>query len=192
MQLPRSLELALSERKVIPFIGAGLSRGVADRDGEPLFPSWSELLFQAARALEGEGLSKEARLVESLVEAEDLLEAAKRAQTALGQARWLRFLKTEFDKTYDEADPASLSVLRLVWTIGSNLVITTNYDRSLQWTCPDRADFLAWDIEAKAEQVSVNHITPAATGDSSRPVHAQQCSVRGRSRMDCRSKRKGR
>jgi hypothetical protein len=154
MQLPRSLEVALSERKVIPFIGAGLSRGVADRDGKPLFPSWSELLIQAAQALEAEGLSKEARLVESLVEADDLLEAAKRAQAALGQARWLRFLKSVFDRTYDEADPASLSVLRLVWTIGSNLVITTNYDRSLQWTCPDRADFRTWDIEAKAEQVS--------------------------------------
>ncbi len=154
MKLPQSLELALRERKLIPFVGAGLSQGVTDPSGEPLFPSWSGLLKDAATSLSAEGKDVPARLVGSLVDADDLLDAARRAQTELGNARWLRFLKSKFDKVYEEADPASLNILRLVWSLGSNLVITTNYDRTLQWTCPDRADFRVWDIEAKAEQVN--------------------------------------
>lgn len=154
MQLPKSFEEALSERKVIPFVGAGLSRGVLDRTGHPLFPTWSELLEKAAEALIAEGKANAARIVSGLVVEGDLLDAARRAQEAFGQAQWVRFLKRVFDRTYDDAEPSSLGVLRKVWALGSNLVVTTNYDRSLQWTCPDRADFRVWDIEAKAEQVA--------------------------------------
>jgi hypothetical protein len=165
MKLPQSLELALRERKVIPFVGAGLSQGVTATGGTPLFPGWSGLLKDAATSLNAEGKDVTARLVASLVDADELLEAARRAQAELGNARWLRFLKSKFDKTCDEADPASLNVLRLVWSLGSNLVITTNYDRTLQWTCPDRADFRVWDIEAKAEQV-----TAMREGTTARPT----------------------
>jgi hypothetical protein len=59
-----------------------------------------------------------------------------------------------FDRTADEADPDSLNLNRLIWTVGSNLVVTTNYDRALQWACPERSDFRVWDIEAKVEQIA--------------------------------------
>lgn len=154
MHLPKSLVEALRRRSVVPFTGAGLSRGVTTRDGKPMFPGWAELLSGAATALVDEGKPTEARLVASLVAADDLLEAARRSEAAFGRAHWLRHLKQVFDRTYDDADPGSLGTLRQIWTLGSNLVITTNYDRALQWSCPDRADFRVWDIEAKAEQVA--------------------------------------
>ena len=165
MQLPRSLEIALSERKVVPFVGAGLSRGVLDPKGTPLFPTWPELLEGASRELAAEGKEDDAQLVASLVKKKDLLEAAKRAQAGLMQPRWVIYLKGAFDREYEEADPSTLATLQKIWAIGSNLVITTNYDRSLQWVCPNRADFSVWDIEAKAEQ-----ITAIREGAVSRPT----------------------
>lgn len=154
MELPNSLKEALSDRKIIPFVGAGISRGVLGKDRTPLFLTWTELLRGAADRLRQERKDNPATLIESLVNDDDLLEAAARAQINLGTANWLKYLKSRFDKVCDDADPSSLKVPRLVWTLGSNLVITTNYDRVLQWTCPDRADFRVWDIEAKAEQVA--------------------------------------
>jgi SIR2-like domain len=165
MDLPKSLVDALRRRQVVPFVGAGLSRGVRARDGSALFPNWGELLSGAGTALRDEHKYKEATLVGSLVDADDLLEAAKRAETAFGRAHWLRYLKRAFDRTYEEADPGSLGTLRQIWALGSNLIVTTNYDRALQWSCPDRADYRIWDIEAKAEQVAA-----IRDGDVPRPT----------------------
>ncbi|NTF64921.1 SIR2 family protein [Rhizobium rhizogenes] len=154
MQIPNSLLKAVRDQKVIPFIGAGLSGSIKDREGLKIFPSWPDLLNKAAERLVGEGKSDEANLVAALVKKNKLVEAATNADQELGRVQWLEFLKETFDRTYDHADPASLGLLYQVWTLGSNLVMTTNYDRSLQWACPDQADFRVWDIEAQAEQLS--------------------------------------
>lgn len=153
MSFPKSLEIALAEGKVIPFVGAGLSLGVRDASGDPLFPGWAELLHRAAEMLRAEGKAGAAKAVEGLVDGEELLDAAKHAAKGLQPARWQEFLKSQFDRVYTDADPASLTVARLVWELGSNLILTTNYDRVLQWTCPLPTDFAVWDIEAVAEQV---------------------------------------
>ncbi|MBY5394645.1 hypothetical protein HFN01_07375 [Rhizobium leguminosarum] len=154
MQIPNSLLKAVREQKVIPFIGAGLSSSIKDREGARIFPSWPELLNLAAERLVGEGKADDANLVTSLVRKNKLVDAATNADQYLGRVQWLEFLKETFDRTCDHADPATLGLLYQVWTLGSNLVMTTNYDRSLQWACPDQADFRVWDIEAQAEQLS--------------------------------------
>ena len=38
--------------------------------------------------------------------------------------------------------------------MGSNLVITTNYDKVLDWTAPQSADLERWVVELTAEQIS--------------------------------------
>ncbi len=154
MQLPRGLLERVGQGKIIPFVGAGLSRGIKSKDGTSLFPTWSELLIKAAEELSSDGKNDDADLVSSMTRKNLLVEAANHAEVGLGRSRWLRLLKDTFDRVYDDADPASLALLQQVWSLGSNLVVTTNYDRSLQWTCPDRADFRVWDIEAKVEQVA--------------------------------------
>jgi hypothetical protein len=154
MPLPQSFQDRLRQNKVLPFVGAGLSKGIESLNGDPLFPTWAELLAKAGERLAAENKPRDAQLVEALVAKGDLNEAARRAREGLGAAHWYDFLKAVFDRTADEADPNSLGLNRLIWTLGSNLVITTNYDRALQWACPERSDFRVWDIEAKVEQVA--------------------------------------
>lgn len=165
MKIPDSLLQSIRERKIIPFVGAGLSASIKDQKGKQLFPTWKELLLQAADLLVGEGKNQKADLVRSMVGNDMLVEAAGAADQGLGRRAWLAFLKGTFDRVYGDADPSSLGLLLQVWTLGSNLVMTTNYDRSLQWACPDQADFRVWDIEAKAELLGA-----IRDGQASRPT----------------------
>lgn len=56
MMIPETLKKRLREGKVIPFVGAGVSMSVREREGGgPLFPSWREMLERAAGRLEAEG-----------------------------------------------------------------------------------------------------------------------------------------
>ena len=64
MMIPQTLEDRLREGKVIPFVGAGVSMAVINREtGKRLFPSWSELLMRAADRLDEEGDPSFANLV---------------------------------------------------------------------------------------------------------------------------------
>src|SRR5262249_41038175 len=38
----------------------------------------------------------------------------------------------------------SLELARAVWRVGSPLVVTTNYDNVLRWSCPDKDDLRQW------------------------------------------------
>ena len=57
----------------------------------------------------------------------------------------------------------SLELARAVWQLGSKLVISTNFDRTLQWAAPAPSDLQTWEIEAKAPMTgildSVNRFT---------------------------------
>jgi len=118
-----------------------------------VFPSWRQLLLDAADRLEAETKQDEAELVRSLlrVKPPDILQAASRARAALG-AVWYDFLKDNLDVQFQTIDPSSLELARHVWTLGSHLIITTNYDEVLEWACPRQNDLQSWDIEAPVEQ----------------------------------------
>jgi len=110
--LPHGLIEKLHKGEVIPFVGAGVSRAVTDLSGQPLFPSWPELLARAVERLRADQNHKKANRAAGELEDNDYLAAAK-----------------------------------AVWQLGSQLVITTNYDRVLHfaqphtryWTFNDRA-----------------------------------------------------
>lgn len=155
MTLPSKLIESLKNGLVIPFVGAGVSMAVKNKiDGNDLFPSWKFLLEQAAKRLEDEGKQDDAFIVKGFVNKNRLLDAAKEAKQALG-ANWFDFLKQQFDHVIDDARPDSLELARRVWKLGSNLVITTNYDKVLRWACPQSHDLEHWDIEAPAEQCNL-------------------------------------
>ncbi|HEX8922277.1 MAG TPA: hypothetical protein VF766_12445, partial [Pyrinomonadaceae bacterium] len=143
MNIPGMLEEQLRARNVIPFVGAGVSVTVKDRKtGTPLFPSWRKLLEQAARYLEDQKKTPYANVVRSLLELDkpdEYLEAARRAREGLGSV-WSKFLKEQLDLSHDRADVASLNLARAIWGLGSDLLITTNYDRVLHWACPQQDD----------------------------------------------------
>ena len=157
MNIPRTLKDSLSRGKVIPFIGAGVSMTVKEKGTlKRLFPSWKELLEQAAVRLEDEQKIKAANLVRAFLDSDEpeYLEAAERARKALGPI-WFNFLKEQLDHPRERADDESLKLAEAIWKLGSRLLITTNYDRVLHWSRPQRDDLSIWDIEAPAEQSSV-------------------------------------
>lgn len=154
MPIPRSLEDKLRGRLVIPFVGAGVSMGVLDRrSAAPVFPSWRQLLLGASDRLEQETKRDEAGVIRSLLNTQrpDYFYAATRARTALG-AVWYDFLKETLDVPFAHIDERSLDLAKSIWRLGSNLIITTNYDQVMKWACPEQQDVQSWNIEVAVEQ----------------------------------------
>ena len=167
LDIPRTLRTRLRDKQVLPFVGAGVSMAVRERDtGRRLFPSWRELLEHAADRLAEEKKEAYADIVRGLLalnRSEKYLEAARHAREGLG-AVWYDFLKEQLDRPRGQADDESLSLARQVWELGSRLIITTNYDRVLHWACPQQGDLRTWDIQAPAEQLE------ALRGEVQRPT----------------------
>jgi tetratricopeptide (TPR) repeat protein len=155
-QLPDSLKQALQARNVIPFVGAGVSLAVKDKQGESLFPSWRNLLLGAVERLKNENRNSKAMRVEGAISDNppDFLDAAKQASEGLG-SQWYDYLGNVFDRRFDEVEVNSLELARLLWQLGSNLIVTTNYDNVLRWACPNSLDLNYWDIEAVKEQADL-------------------------------------
>lgn len=165
MTIPRALRERLQAGRVIPFVGAGVSMAVRRQDGGALFPSWCQLLLCGADRLDDEGKPRDATLVRMLVEVDDAdyLDAARRLRKELGP-EWVDLLKEQIDVDRSGVDEDSLTLARAVWTLGSRLVVTTNYDRVLEWACPeDEID--VWDVRATAEQARL-----LARGELGRPT----------------------
>ena len=151
---PENLEKRLRARKVIPFVGAGVPMSVLRKStSEPLFPSWKQLLSGAADRLLKEQKREDAKYVSAAlsVEPPKYLDAARHARKALGPL-WGDFLRTELDPAFEEVDPESLALARAIWKLGSDLIVTTNFDRVLKWSCPRPEDCVIWNIEHKAEK----------------------------------------
>ena len=150
MRIPNSLKEALSNRRVVPFVGAGVSKDVKRRaDGEPIFPSWKELLERGAETLRRDGKDAAAEKLRQALKSDDYLDAAKTLRENLLGRNWPGFLRTAFDVNHEDIEPTSLALAETIWRLGSPLVMTTNYDRVLEWACPgDWARNLNhWDIE---------------------------------------------
>jgi len=155
--IPESLRRALNGRKVIPFVGAGVSMSVTDTEtGVRLFPSWKELLERAADRLEEEKKIDYALAVRALLGLPDpdYIEVAEKARKGLGHSVWFDFLKDQIDRPPRRAHDRSLELARAIWQLGSRLVITTNYDRVMDWACPDQLDLRRWSVEAPVEMVA--------------------------------------
>lgn len=155
MQLPSALIAALKSRAVIPLVGAGVSRAVTDAAGCPLFPTWRGLLEAAGQRLREENLATKANRVQATLEDNEYLDAAKVARDALGPL-WLDFLKAQFDPPSHLARPESLDLARAIWSLGSRLVLTTNYDRVLRWASPQEADVHDWTMSDRGNLVDIN------------------------------------
>jgi predicted NACHT family NTPase len=155
VRLPASLVKNIQSGDLIPFVGAGVSKSVLAReDHSPLFPDWPQLLLLAADRLDAEMRPQHADKVRSLLSAKtlDYLSAAKHAREGLG-ALWTDFLKGAVDRPRTAVLDESLELARAIWDLGSPLVITTNYDRVLRWTCPAQDDLREVNIEAPDAQV---------------------------------------
>ncbi len=133
--LPGTLQRALAEGNVIPFVGAGVSMAVQRVDGSRAFPSWHGLLELAA-----ERLAVEQRPEHAVVSAflgltpPSYMDAATNAHKGL-RGLWPEFLEETFRIEYEDVEANSLELAQRIWGLGSQIVITTNYDRVLRWAC---------------------------------------------------------
>ncbi|WP_437930195.1 SIR2 family protein [Sorangium sp. So ce291] len=150
--IPKTLEGALRDRYVVPFVGAGVSMAVRDRSGEPAFPNWAGLLSGAAKRLRDDGKTPEANVVEGLLEKRhpDYFMAAEVAREGMGPG-WHRYLREVLDPPRDRIDPGSLALARAVWRLPSKLVVTTNYDQVLRYALEEPNDLMQINVDATAE-----------------------------------------
>jgi len=139
--IPDSLKDALKRGRVIPFVGAGVSRSIEKKDKDsakpfnPLFPSWKEFLVSASKKLRGEKNFPKAKDVIKLINLSepDYLKSAEVAKNSLGTKLWNDLLNENFKVDEDKADINTLKYPQAVWKLGSNLIYTTNIDDVLEW-----------------------------------------------------------
>ena len=155
--IPDKLRDRLRARRVIPFVGAGVSMSVQDREtGEPLFPSWRQLLERAAEELIKQQRSPYAGAIRAQLQFDkpDYLSIAQNAREGLIGSNWFDFLRSQFGHLREQAKNESLALAQAVWGLGSSLIVTTNYDNVLRWASPNPADLNTWDINAPANQLN--------------------------------------
>ncbi|PTO60205.1 hypothetical protein [Vibrio splendidus] len=80
MKLPTTLETKLLEGHVIPLIGAGVSMSIKNKKNENVFPSWPQLLMNAAKKAADENNINAEKAITSLVELNELHTAAQMAK----------------------------------------------------------------------------------------------------------------
>ncbi|WPB72990.1 SIR2 family protein [Archangium violaceum] len=128
MNLPRELVEAVRRHQVVPFVGAGVSMGVK----RGLFPSWKQLLEGLAERLEQEALPEPVVAeVRKCIAGGDFLTAAELGFKEMGAFRFNRFLRERL-RVHRPAD-AELSVVRALWGLRPEVMLTTNYDDVLLW-----------------------------------------------------------
>ncbi|MDP2851152.1 MAG: tetratricopeptide repeat protein [Sulfuricurvum sp.] len=153
--MEEELKRLLRENKVIPFVGAGVSMEIKDKNGNQLFPSWTELLKKFAYNLEKSGHSAEANLINAYfgLSKFDYLEVADKIKKFYPSKQSFNdLLKEIFDKHSSEIDLESLALPKSIWELGQDLIITTNYDKVLHWASNSPSDTAYWDIQSISEQ----------------------------------------
>jgi hypothetical protein len=140
LSIPESLVEAVRRRRVVPFVGAGVSVGVK----QDLFPAWKRLLEKLAGFMEDERIDDgTVKRVRGLVMADELVLAAEVAHRALGPYHFHKFLRTHYRR--QRPGDANLDVVRAMWALRPPLVITTNYDSVLRWGGPPEVQIVAND-----------------------------------------------
>ncbi len=146
MWIPGELVRAVRNRRIVPFVGAGVSMGV--KPG--LFVSWGQLIEQLAAIIEEDGGADGADVaaqVRRLRDWGDHPQAAEVAYRKLGGFRFNRALRVGFH--VPQPADGDLSVPVALWKLRPPLVITTNYNQVLRWTCPAHASIVANDQSAE-------------------------------------------
>jgi len=148
--MDEELKRLISENKVIPFVGAGVSKSVKFKNGQDAFINWKELLETFLGYIDK---PSKANVIQALLEDEPInyLEIADKIEQSLGINDFNKVLKKAFDIDYNEVDKDSYSLAKEIWNLNSKLIITTNYDKVLHKACDDE-NISFWDIESIHEQ----------------------------------------
>jgi len=152
----KELKKLIAQKKVIPFVGAGVSMSVLNKEGNNVFLSWKQLLEKFADKLEESGRDAQAMSVRaSLPVKTNYLSIADDIKDFFPNEKfYYKALEEFFDIKNGDIDESSLELAKAIWSLKSKLIITTNYDKVLHWASPNIADTKYWDIQSNFEQAS--------------------------------------
>lgn len=162
-QLPESLITAIQKNSLIPIVGAGVSMSIKDVKGNKVFPSWTQLLENAAEKLEKEQDINNSGLVRIFLNKGDFQNAAQYAYEGLKGKNWYEFIGDVFDINVDDINEHSAKLPRAIWGISNNL-ITLNYDKVLEWFHPqDSRAVKSININSSAEIAEFGNVISKPT-----------------------------
>lgn len=150
--MEEKLKKLISENKVIPFVGAGVSKDVKFKDGRKAFVGWRELLERFIPEISDK---PQAEVIKALlnVTPTDYLEVADKIEKYLSTKEFNEVLKATFTVDYNDIDETTYALAKAIWELDTRIIITTNYDKVLHHACEDK-NVVSWDIEAIHEQAS--------------------------------------
>lgn len=157
--MEKELKKLIEENKVIPFVGAGVSKAVKSRDGVDVFPDWGELLHKLADGLN----ENDTQIIKNYLNRPHVnyLRVVDDIQEFYPtKALYAQKLDEIFDITRESIQDDSLDLARAIWGLNQKLVITTNYDKILHWASDNSDNTQRWDIKSVAEQASSLSIEP--------------------------------
>lgn len=117
-RIKSKLKQLIKEERVIPVVGAGVSRAVAG------LPNWNELLERGLTHAEDRGLGKDkVEIARIELNKNELLKVGETLRTVLGR-NFKTFLKDQFDNPKIKDD----SLLDSILNLDAPFILTTNYD----------------------------------------------------------------
>ena len=111
MNIPAFLVQTARDKRLVPFVGSGVSLAVK----RGLFPTWKQLLERLADQLAAQGKPKQADMVRGHCELDELYDAAQRAAKQLGPALFHDAMRDMF-RIGKPAD-ADLSLPAAIWAL---------------------------------------------------------------------------
>ena len=150
--MQEELKRLISENKVIPFVGAGVSKEIKYKTGENAFVNWKELLIKLNEKVSNQNKKNG---ISSFLKDDniDYLDIADMIEKELTPNEFNKKLKEIFDIDFNEVDNSTLELAKTIWELNCKLIITTNYDKVLYHACED-TNKKFWDIEAIHEQAT--------------------------------------
>ena len=143
----------IAQGKVIPFVGAGVSKDVKNIKGTQIFPDWKDLLKLLADGLSDDDAQiiklKLKRANIDYLKIVDEIEEYYPTKTLYNN-----MLEKIFDVDRDDIEDSSLALAKSIWELKQKLIITTNYDKIMHWASTKPDNTKRWDIESIAEQAS--------------------------------------
>ncbi len=147
--MEEELKRLISENKVIPFVGAGVSKDVKDKDGKRVFVNWKELL----EILNEKVLEEPTKnYIKYCIDTNkiDYLQIADMLEKELTPNEFNKTLKEIFDIDFNKINTSTLELAKTIWELNCKLIITTNYDKVLEISLDTTPEI--WDIESAHEQ----------------------------------------
>lgn len=149
--MEEELKRLIREQKVIPFVGAGVSKDVKYKNGEKAFVNWKELLEILNQKVNDENKRNG---IEYFLKSKDIdyLQIADMIEKELSPNEFNKALKKIFDIDFNDVDTSTLELAKTIWELDCKLIITTNYDKVLEISLDTTPEI--WDIESAHEQGS--------------------------------------